>query len=302
MVRFANEKGYFICENDVFALPLQPIEKLTYLAITRYAGANNRAWPAYETLARDVSCSRRRVISAVKNLVNCCLLEKQGRGNKTNLYLVYSPNYYNGKKEIIQGACHAPPAESGVNHVHPGGDPGAPLKNLEGEQRALSGCTTCTSGVNQVHPKSNKKSTTENLSLLRAASVPRKEDQNEEESQGERELGHQESKLKSVQRVQEAFKKKGSAISYRATDDLLSRYAPKLIVAAINSTDFKAARNPLAVVKWMLSNETYVLPVERAPTVPLPLPEPPGPAEDALIRQLIRETKAGLRGLAPQLA
>jgi len=294
VVRFANERGYFICENDVFALPLQPIEKLTYLALTRYAGANNQAWPAYETLARDASCSKRRAITAVKNLISCCLLEKQVRSNKTNLYLIYSPSYFKEKKEVSKVTNHAPPVEAGVNHVHSGGEPRAPQKISQGEQRAPRGCTTFTPEVNQVHPKSNKKNNNENLSLIEGTLVPGNESGSEDKSEDE--LLNEEPRFKSVKRVQDAFKKKGSVISERATEDLLSRYAPKLIIAAINNTDFKVARNPLAVVKWMLSNETYTLPVERAPTVPSPLPEPPGPAEDAQIRQMIREAKTMLRG------
>ena len=296
MVRFANEKGYFICENDVFALPLHPIEKLTYLAITRYAGANNRAWPAYETLARDVSCSKRRVIDAVKNLVNCSLIEKQVRGNRTNLYLIYSPNYYCAEKIFPQGAYYAPLPETEVNDMHSDSECGAPLKNLkvhavhpESDPHAPAECTTNTPGVNHVHPKINNKSTKENLSLVGP------------QNQNERELWDQELKTESLKMVQDAFMRKGTMISEKAILELLNNYAPKLIVSAVNNTDFKVARNPLAVVKWMLSNESYVLPLEKAPAAPLYEPVPVSPAEDAQIRQMIRETRAGLTGRAAQV-
>ena len=296
MVRFANEKGYFICENDVFALPLHPIEKLTYLAITRYAGTNNRAWPAYETLARDVSCSKRRVIDAVKNLVSCKLIEKQVRGNRSNLYLIYSPKYYCAENIFTQGAYYAPLPEIEVNDMHPDSEYGAPLNNLrvhavhpESEPDAPAECTTFTPGVNTVHPKINNKSTKENLSLVGP------------QNQNERESWDQEFKTESLKMVQDAFMRKGSVISDKATIELLNKYSPKLIVTAINSTDFKVARNPLSVVKWMLAGDNYVLPLEKPPPPPLPERAQVSPAEDAHIRQMIRDTRAGLTGRAAQV-
>ncbi len=69
------------------------------MAITRYAGSNNRAWPAYETLADDVNCSRRRVIDAVELLERCKLIEKRKRGNRSNAYLVYPPDYFSAESE-----------------------------------------------------------------------------------------------------------------------------------------------------------------------------------------------------------
>ena len=93
-VRMAFESDYFMCINDVFDLPLPNTEKLIYIALTNYAGANNRACPNYETLAKDASCSRREAISAIENLCKCRLITKETRGDVSNAYVVYPPKFY----------------------------------------------------------------------------------------------------------------------------------------------------------------------------------------------------------------
>ncbi len=93
-VRMAFESDYFMCVNDVFDLPLPSAEKLIYIALTHYAGSNNRTCPKYETLAKDASCSRREAIYAIENLCKCKLITKETRGNVPNAYVVYPPKFY----------------------------------------------------------------------------------------------------------------------------------------------------------------------------------------------------------------
>jgi len=73
---------------------LPSVEKLIYMALIKYAGTNNRAWPCYETLARDASCSRRRAVYGVDLLCKCKLVVKERRGNRSNIYMVYPPSFY----------------------------------------------------------------------------------------------------------------------------------------------------------------------------------------------------------------
>lgn len=288
-VRFAVERGFFSCGNDIFKLDLPAIEKLIYIALNRYAGANNRAWPAYDTLARDASCSKRRAISAVETLCQCNLVQKQTRGNRTNVYLVYPPNYF--KKDSLektQGAVSSPqtldavsdnafkgespaPQETArVNEVHPEGDPGAP-----------SGCTQITSRVNTDHPISNKNNT-------------RKSNNSSSENDEEREINSKNIKSEDIKEIKEAFKAKGVDTKVETITELLNSYPVKDIKAAIKSTDFNSARNPISVIKWMLKEGNYVLPIEAK--TQHPDDHDPDISEDDVvaIKSMIQDTKKRL--------
>jgi len=56
------------------------------------------------------------------------------------------------------------------------------------------------------------------------------------------------------------------------------------------------ASNPLAVIKWMLTNETYVMPIEPESTIPLREEEAliNSPEDEESIRSMIKEAKKGL--------
>lgn len=286
MVRFAVEKGYFVCENELFALPLPAIEKLAYLALTRYAGANNRAWPAYETLGRDISCTRRRAITAVKNLVECRLIEKKLRKNRSNLYLIYPPEYYcnHQRAPAAKEEESGPQAEvntdhQGVNVLHQGVN----LDHRGSEEHSPQGCTAFTTAVNTDHLKSTNKNNMENHPLKNNSAA--------EESEGcQKECGKDGPEL-----IKAAFKAKGVQVSSKMIAELLSEYEPKAVKAAIQSTDFNLARNPLAVIKWMLATGSYVLPAEKAEPLAVAETRLPDPAEEEAIRQMIREARDGLR-------
>ncbi len=333
-ISFAVERGFFSCENSVFSLPLSTSEKLVYLALTRYAGANNQAWPSYNTLASDASCSRRKAIDAVKILLESGLIEKLSRGNRTNVYLLYPPNYYRATQadKPEQGAAGAPPVppeevfeknlennfggeqaapsdDGRVNLVHPGGAGDSP-----------PGCTPCTMRVNEVHPKINKKINIDhqhrkgepgpglkteereeiNLKDEKAVIPETREKQNSEK----REIFKEEQEDPPVQAVtgemmeavHSAFKSKGFKTTDNAVRQLLKNYGEAAVKAAIKQTDFKVARNPMAVINWMLATESYVMPAEKAPPVDEPEERTTGPTPNELfeIKKMIRETKANL--------
>jgi len=239
-----------------------------------------------------VSVSRRRVIDAVSKLVECKLVEKRVRGNRSNVYLLYPPEYYceessenvQGERGApleesddsfrqIQGESHAPLEKSRVNVVHP-----------EGERSALSGCTENTLRVNSVHLKSTNINNKENHSLK---TNPKKE---------ESDLFFKEIKENEINDIKKVFTGKGVQVSDKMIVSLLKEYEPKAVKAAIKSTDFTAAINPLAVIKWMLANETYIMPLEPESTIPLYEEEaaPHGPEDEKAIRSMIKEAKKGL--------
>ncbi len=253
------------------------VEKLTYLALTRYAGTNNRAWPAYETLAGDVSCGRKRVIEAVNRLVECKLVEKQVRGNRTNVYLVYPPEYYCENNNTENGGVvRASLDESRVSTEHPEGGPGTPRE-----------CREDTLRVSTEHPKSTTIITKEKHSLNNNR-------ENEEGAPLNKEKGEE-----GPEAIRNAFRLKGVQVGDGMIGELLKSYDLTAIMAAIRGTDFNAARNPLAVIKWILSTGSYVVPVVKK-DLPPPETRPPNPKEEAQIRQMIRETRAGLLGQALQ--
>ena len=136
VIKFAVEKGFFICENDVFDLPFEPIDKLTYIVLVRYADSQLQAWPSYVTLAAKVGVGKKRVIEAVKKLIDCRLLEKHPRGNRSNLYLVYPVRFFCARvaagddagEDEKEGVQETPCASGEVSHGHRQGVPRTPYK------------------------------------------------------------------------------------------------------------------------------------------------------------------------------
>lgn len=94
--------------------------------------------------------------------------------------------------------------------------------------------------------------------------------------------------------VKNAFRRKGYQASDRLINGLLRSYELSAIITVIEKTDFNLARNPPVVIKWMLSTGSYVVPIERKVQVPAPETRAPDPAEDLAIREMIKNTKAGL--------
>lgn len=294
-VKLAYSSGYFMCGSDVFTLPLPGTEKLIYIALTRYAGSSNRAWPSYEKLAKDGSCSVRRAIDAVNRLCACRLVMKEKRGNRSNLYMVFPPKHYCEKHhesdsaEINEGADPAPqnngenissetegadsaPSKSGVQNLHAEGAPAAP-----------SICSDNTLRVQNLHPNINKNinkiiTTTKGDEEESIPINPNDPDPNDPEA------------------IKKAFKEKRTTVKDILIDDLLQQYPAKDIIAAIKCTDFEQARNPIAVIKYMLREGNYVMPADRVDihVDNSYIREKPPLVDDEAVRKMFEEARAAL--------
>ena len=63
-----NTSNCYLCDSAIFDLDLPSIEKLTFIALTRYFTSEDSAMPSYRDLARDVGCSEGRIAQAVERL------------------------------------------------------------------------------------------------------------------------------------------------------------------------------------------------------------------------------------------
>ncbi len=156
-VKRAYDSSYFCCDNDVFDLPLRTVEKCIYLTIIRYTGTNKQAWPAYETMARDASCSKRRAIQAIKHLCACKLITKERRSNRTNNYLVNAPRCYSAPPEG-EAAAAAQKAKKTGAAMPPEDD--LPLyyhtrdeKDASREEKNFQEAPAAPARVNELHPR-----------------------------------------------------------------------------------------------------------------------------------------------------
>ncbi len=152
----------------------------------------------------------------------------------------------------------------------------------EGERDAPSVCTQDTLRVNTMHPKSTNINNNENLTL-----------KNNQENE-EREIYKKEITEEELETIRMVFKTKRVKVTDKMIRDLLKNNDLDAVKAAIKSTDFSAARNPLAVIKWMLSTGTYVMPAEERIPVFTPETKAPGPGEEEAIKEMIKEAKEGL--------
>ncbi len=280
-VRFAVDRGFFVCGNDVFDLPLDPIDKLTYLALTRYADSKNKAWPAYNTLAKDVSCSKNRAITAVNRLVACKLVVKVVRGNRSNNYYIYPPEYFcEEENNNLQNIKDLPTNNNqGVNDVDPQGQPDIPSEST----RDTSGSTSYTLRVNEVDPINNKISTIDQQQ--------HKTKKNSEESSS----SQKQNKERNLESIRLSFKKKGTQVTDNVINKFLSKYKVIDIQAAIECTDFDKATNPIAVIHWMLSSGNYVIAVEKEKPVLAQVAEAAAsPGDEAMIMDMRNKARAGL--------
>ena len=264
----AFESGYFICGNDVFDLDLPAIEKLLYIDLIRYAGSKNRAWPSFETLARDAGCSPRKAKYAIAVLIESKLVAKERRGNRSNLYIVYPPKYYHKIEEENPTVHLMHKVEDKKTIVHPVHNESAP--------DAPPLCTTCTTDVHPVHKINNNNIINNNNT--------NKQGKNEEESNiyiGELD----------IESVKKAFRVKQVTAKDKLILNLLEHYSVKDIKAAIESTDFEQARNPIAVIKWMLKEGSYVMPAEKTASVVIPEYNEE-PVDYEFAKMALREAKA----------
>ncbi len=60
--------NYFILENDIFSLRLDPYEFLIYAYLVSRAGGKGYCWPSYKTIAADLGITENTIIGKVKRL------------------------------------------------------------------------------------------------------------------------------------------------------------------------------------------------------------------------------------------
>lgn len=60
--------NYYLCDSAIFDLDLPGVEKLTFIALSRYFASTDSAMPSNKALARDVGCSEERISLAVERL------------------------------------------------------------------------------------------------------------------------------------------------------------------------------------------------------------------------------------------
>ena len=58
----------YLCDSSIFDLDLPSVEKLTFIALTRYFTSEDSTMPSYNDLARDVGCSEERIALALEHL------------------------------------------------------------------------------------------------------------------------------------------------------------------------------------------------------------------------------------------
>ncbi|MDD5466153.1 MAG: helix-turn-helix domain-containing protein [Candidatus Omnitrophica bacterium] len=275
-IRFAIEKGFFVCENEVFNLPLGPIDKLAYLALVRYADSQKRAWPSYKRLAADVGIGRKRAIEAVKTLIMCHLLEKQMRGNRSNIYLVYPARYFCMEKqagspdgEVTQNSVlETPSTGKVVSEEHPQGVPRTP-----------SECPRNTLRVSDEHPISTNISTKKNtLSSL--------------EPERENTLIPKDQKIETdLETVREIISRKGYQVNDWVMKEMLEQHTVEEVTAAIECTDFKKARNPVAVIFALLKSGKYVVQKKNKSVKQIDEIEQEEPTDPKIIKDYMQRLK-----------
>lgn len=269
------------------------------------------------------------MIDAVNELIACGLVEKKCRRNRTNVYLLYPPEYFRSKRLDVDSAVAEDetgeddaeliavnlnensnlPEVEGVHDMHSEGAPDAPhiakdsrLKQVTGTSKqnkvietgvqvlhsrgapdALEGCTTGTQGVHVVHPKSTNINNKGSLTLKEVKEAE------------EREIIEKKFRAEDFEQIKKTFKAKGVQVTDKMIRDLLKIYDVKAVQAAINSCDFSLARNPLAVIKWMLQTGNYVMPVERVAVVAAEEPPQVDEEEEEAIKNIIRQAKENLK-------
>jgi len=307
VVRFAVDMGYFMCGNDIFSLDMPMCEKLLYIALCRYAGSNNRAWPSHATLCRDLSCGRTRLTEAVQYLCDSGLVKKEGRGNRTNVYSLYPVSHFkkpcfekklekkleknlekNNKESNSAGGQCSPgehPADSIVRQADPQCSPHGP-----------SLFATRTLSVRQADTKRNKNKTIEkNISSSEPGTVQVQEEEREKKSHPLKPF-KENLKEDDFERVRKAFKSKKVTVKDKVIRGLLNDSSAADVCDAIKATNFDVACNPINVIRWLLKENSFCVPLAPASTAQtVEIYDPPPEEERAAVKQLIREAKENLR-------
>jgi len=164
---------FVIVEAAVLESKLSTYEKLLIIALKRFAGRADRAWPGEKTLARLVSCTDRQIRKCLRSLKEKGLIDIIPRPGGTNIYLL--PAYeLRGDQLVgiwpeevdlrqILGPEESPLTQSekprGRNHI-PGG-----RNDIPGgaEPRSAEKYINKNNNKNTYKSLSSKKSSTENV-------------------------------------------------------------------------------------------------------------------------------------------
>ncbi len=270
-VRLNFDQGYFICGNDVLDLPLCGTDLLIYITLTRYAGSKDQAWPSYKKIAEKAKCSDRRAKTGIKTLIECNLIKKETRKNKSNMYYVNSPKDY----KPINRQKNSEPLSSQNNNIDDIDNvtfnnttntqgcelSSPPVVNSDhppSDLRSPQGCTQITPPVISDHPIINS-----SISNIINLTHQHGSDGSERERTNLKKIKDED--IKEIERV---FKNKGISVKEMFILELLKDYPVEEIRSAIVNTDFHAARNPLLVIKHNLKNNLVMLPASRATGTP----------------------------------
>lgn len=305
-LRFAVDMGFFMCGNDIFSLDMPMCEKLLYIALCRYAGSNNRAWPSHATLCRDLSCGRTRLSKAVQYLCDSGLVKKEGRGNRTNLYSLYPVSHFkkpcfekkpekkfeknlkkNEEANFAGGQCSPgeQPTDSIVRHANINCSPDGPLL-----------FATRTLSVRHADTKRNKNKTLEkNISSSEPGTVQVQEAERERNTHPLKPC-KENFKEADFERVRKAFKSKKVTVKDKVIRGLLNDSSAADVCDAIKATNFDVACNPINVIRWLLRENSYCVPLMPAAAVQtVEIYNPPPEEERSAVKQLIQQAKENLR-------
>jgi predicted transcriptional regulator len=143
-----SKRNFFMVDNGVFdeRLNLEPLDKLVYICLLRYADNNSReAYPGQSRIAKDIGITRQRVNIAINTLTEKGLIEKRARFDKrgsqtSNQYIVYDANEVINRvsSEMTGGVIHddrgcQPGLQGGVIHD----DTKNTVLNILSEEEAL---------------------------------------------------------------------------------------------------------------------------------------------------------------------
>ncbi len=102
-------------------------------------------------------------------------------------------------------------------------------------------------------------------------------------------------KAEDIERVRKSFKSKLVAVKDSLVRELLSDNSADDVCNAIRATNFDQACNPINVIRWMLREGSFCVPLGPAsPEEALEPLETPDDDERESVKQLIREAKSNL--------
>lgn len=73
---------------------LEQGDQVIFAAVKKYMNANTReCFPSITTLAKDLKCSRTKILAAIDRLCTCGLMEKKTNSGSRNTYLIKKTDF-----------------------------------------------------------------------------------------------------------------------------------------------------------------------------------------------------------------